>query len=181
LGGNSETLLDRFLEGARKEGGEVEKLHTARLNIAPCIECGRCFEHGWCAVQDAFQDIAKKVTEIDRIVIAMPVYFMGPCAQAKALIDRCQSFWSRKHVLNAPLRESPPVKERRGAWIAVGGTRGPKLFDGIKLTMKYWFDAIYISEYASVKAWSADAKAEILEQPKVLGEAYEKGMELVRT
>jgi len=180
LGGNSETLLDRFLEGARSGGAEAEKVHIAGLNIGPCIECNGCFERGCCVVEDAFQGIAGKVTETDRIVIAMPVYFMAPCAQAKALIDRCQSFWARKYVVKAPLREGPPVKGRRGAWIAVGGTRGSKLFAGMELTMKYWFDAIYISEYSSVKAWGADAKGEILKQEEVLEEAYEKGAELAR-
>ena len=179
-GGNSEILLDRLIEGATEGGANVEKLHVPRLTIAGCVECNGCFGHGYCVVEDDFQHVAKKITDADRVVIATPVFFMAPSAQAKAMIDRCQSFWARKYVLKAPLKEESSGLERRGVWISVGGTRGVKLFDGIKLTMEYFFDAIYISSYVDVKAWHADAKGEILKQQDVLREAHEKGVELAR-
>jgi len=178
LGGNSEILLDRLIAGATEAGAHVEKLHVASLAIAGCIECNGCFDCGTCVVPDDFQYVAKRVTDADRVVMATPVFFMGPCAQAKAVIDRCQSFWARKYVLKAPLKDEPAELERRGAYVAVGGTRGGKLFDGLELTMKYFFDAIYVSDYSSVKAWHADDKGEVLKQEDVLSEAYKRGREL---
>ena len=131
-------------------------------------------------VQDDFQYVAKKLTDADRVVIATPVFFMGPSAQAKAMIDRCQSFWARKYVLKAPLKEEPLEMERRGAWVSVGGTRGTRLFDGIELTMRYFFDAIYIASYTRVEARRVDAKGEILRREDALSDAYEKGIELAQ-
>jgi len=179
-GGNSEILLDRLIAGASDAGAAVEKIHVPRLEIAGCIECNGCFGCGFCVVEDDFQYVAKKLTDADRVVIATPVFFMGPSAQAKAMIDRCQSFWARKYVLKAPLKEEPLEMERRGAWVSVGGTRGTRLFDGIELTMRYFFDAIYIASYTRVEARRVDAKGEILRREDALSDAYEKGIELAQ-
>ena len=41
-GGNSDTLCDRFAEGARDAGNEVEKIFINDRNIGYCRGCGVC-------------------------------------------------------------------------------------------------------------------------------------------
>lgn len=89
-GGNSDRLCDRFAEGAREAGHEVEKLFLGDLNIACCTGCGACYngEHP-CAQRDDAAMVLEKMVAADVIVMASPVYFYTVCAQMKRLIDRC--------------------------------------------------------------------------------------------
>jgi protein-tyrosine-phosphatase len=73
------------------------------------------------------------------IVMATPVFFYGPTAQLKALIDRCQALWARRYVHKLV---DPGRKWRRGLLFSVGATKGKDLFQGIRLTAKYFFDAV---------------------------------------
>jgi protein-tyrosine-phosphatase len=67
------------------------------------------------------------------------VFFYNVTAQLKALIDRCQALWARKYRLKLV---DPARKLRCGVLLAAGATRGQNLFEGIKLTTQYFFDAI---------------------------------------
>jgi protein-tyrosine-phosphatase len=77
--------------------------------------------------------------EADVILLASPVFFYNVTAQLKALIDRCQTLWARKYRLKLV---DPAQKYRRGFLLAAGATRGRNLFEGLKLTAQYFFDAV---------------------------------------
>ncbi len=88
-GGNSDTLCDRFAEGARSAGHNVEKLFLGDLNIAPCTGCSVCSMYGKpCPQRDDAAAVVEKMIAADVIVMATPVYFYTMCAQMKTLIDR---------------------------------------------------------------------------------------------
>jgi multimeric flavodoxin WrbA len=136
---NTEILLDRALEGAREAGAEVEKVLISKLRISPCLEIYACRKDGNCAIKDDMQSLYKKLLEADHVIFASPMFFYSVTSQSKAVIDRCQALWVRKHVLGMGKEDK---RERRGVFISVGATRGTKLFDGAVLTVKYFFDAI---------------------------------------
>lgn len=88
-GGNSDTLCDRFAEGARSAGHVVEKLFLGDLTIAPCTGCSVCSMYGKpCPQRDDAARVVEKMIAADVIVMATPVYFYTMCAQMKTLIDR---------------------------------------------------------------------------------------------
>jgi arsenate reductase len=138
--GNTDYLLDRFLEQAVSFGAETVKIQVAEKNILPCIGCNSCMKTGQCVIQndDMFSEMYSLLQKADVIVAATPVFFYGPTAQLKALIDRSQTLWSRKYVLKI---HDPLAVTRKGFLLSVGATGGKQLFDGIKLTSKYFFDA----------------------------------------
>jgi multimeric flavodoxin WrbA len=174
---NTEILLDKALEGAREAGAEVEKVLVSKLKISPCLEIYACLKDGDCAIKDDMQLLYKKLLEADHIIFASPIFFYGITSQAKAIIDRCQALWVRRHVLNMG-REDKRV--RRGAFISVGATRGTKLFDGAVLTVKYFFDAIGVKYSGDLLVRGIDNKGQIGEHPEVLDDAFRLGQELVR-
>ena len=135
LNANSDLLLRRALAGAESAGAETEYLRLRDLNIAPCIECNSCYKNGACVVEDDYQMLSSKMLEADRLIFATPIFFMTVCAQAKALIDRCQCLWAHKYVLKQPLITTS--RDRRAMVIAVGGTKSKKMFDSVRLTAKY--------------------------------------------
>jgi len=174
---NTEILLDKALEGAREAGADVEKILVSKLKITPCLEIYACLKDGNCAIKDDMQLLYKKLLEADHIILASPIFFYSITSQAKALIDRCQALWVRRHVLGMGKEDT---RVRRGVFISVGATRGKKLFDGAVLTMKYFFDAISVEYFGDLLIRGIDNKAQIEEHPEALQDAFRLGQELVR-
>jgi multimeric flavodoxin WrbA len=173
---NTEILLDKALEGAREAGAEVEKVLVSKLKISPCLEIYACRKDGNCAIKDDMQSLYKKLLEADHIIFASPIFFYGITSQAKAIIDRCQALWVRRHVLGMGKEDK---RERRGVFISIGATRGKKLFDGAVLTVKYFFDAIGAKYSGDLLVRGIDNKAQIEEYPAALEDAFRLGQELV--
>jgi multimeric flavodoxin WrbA len=174
---NTEILLDKALEGAREAGAEVEKVLVSKLKISPCLEIYACRKDGNCAIKDDMQSLYKKLLEADHVILASPMFFYGITSQAKAVVDRCQALWVRKHVLGMGKEDK---RERRGVFISVGATRGTKLFDGAVLTVRYFFDAIGVKYSGDLLVRGIDNKAQIKEHPTALEDAFRLGQELVR-
>ncbi|MDO9324046.1 MAG: flavodoxin family protein, partial [Methanoregula sp.] len=97
--GNTETLLDSFLEGARAAGATVEKVVLKDLNYAPCRGCNACHKTGNCIVKDDAIALFDKILAADCIAVASPIYTMGITAELKGPIDRGQYLWARKFIL----------------------------------------------------------------------------------
>lgn len=174
--GNTEILLDEALRGASDHGGLCEKIVLRDLKITPCLEIYKCAEDGVCAIQDDMQPLFPKIVQTERLIIASPVFFYGVTGLAKAMIDRCQSLWAKKYILKLPVS---PIADRKGAFISVGATQGKKLFDGVKLTVKYFFDAIDVKYSDELLVRGADEKGEVRNQPEALEASYELGRRLV--
>ena len=88
-GGNSDTLCDRFMLGAKEAGNQVEKIFLRDKRINHCFACGTCQGNGGrCAQKDDMAQILDKMILADVIVMATPVYFYNMNGQMKTLIDR---------------------------------------------------------------------------------------------
>jgi len=174
--GNTDLLLEEALKGAKSQGAEVEKIVVDKLNISPCQEYLGCFKDGNCVIRDNMDEIYPKLLGADVVIIASPMFFYGVSSQAKALIDRCQALWARKHIL----KQSLPNGGRKGAFIAVGATKGKRLFEGAILTVKYFFEAIGVEYADEILIRGVDARGEIKEHPIALSDAFEMGKRLVQ-
>lgn len=177
--GNTSRLLQSAVRGARDEGADVEEIVLRDLKMSPCLEIYGCAKTGRCAIQDDFQQVYDKILACDGIILATPVFFYAVSAHTKILMDRCQSLWVKKYWLE---KESLPLNERsrKGLLISVGATKGKKLFEGIMLTTRYFFDAIDGALWKSLLYKDLDFQDDILKYPEYLTEAYETGREFAR-
>ncbi len=174
IGGNTDLLLNEALKGAEGQGAETERIVVDRLKIAPCREYYGCLKDGNCVIRDDMDAIYLQLLQADGIILASPMFFYGLTSQAKALIDRSQALWARKYVL----KQKPPNSTRRGAFIAVGATKGDKLFEGSILTVRYFFNTIGVKYTEELLVRSIDRKGEIREHPTALRDAFELGRRL---
>ena len=173
--GNTNILLSAFLEEAERLGARTEYLDVAKKNITPCQECGVCEEKGFCPIDDDMQEIYLLLRRADLIVMATPIFFYGPTAQIKAVIDRSQALWSRRYVYNLM---DPGRKWRRGFLLALGATKGKNLFEGINLTAKYFFDAVGASFEGTLGFRQIEGEGDITKHPTALADAKEKAAAL---
>ncbi len=177
-GGNTDLLLEQALKGAEARGAEVERLRLTEYNIIPCKECLSCYRDGHCILADDMAKIYPKLLEADIIILASPIFFYGVTAWAKALIDRCQALWARKYQLKDP-SFGKEGKRRKGFLISVGGTKGPRVFEGAILTAKYFFDVLNAEYVGELVVREVDVKGDILNHPEALRQAFEAGEKLV--
>ena len=63
--GNTNTLADKILEGAKMSGHETNKLFLADLKISPIGDCIACQKAGRCNIEDDFDALMEKVLESD--------------------------------------------------------------------------------------------------------------------
>jgi multimeric flavodoxin WrbA len=177
-GGNTEILLEEALKGAEKEGAKAERLYLSDFTITPCKECHGCNPTGNCVILDDMQKIYPKLLEADVVILASPIFFYGVTAWVKALIDRTQPLWVRKYLLKDPSL-GKGGKRRKGFFISVGATKGPRVFDGAVLTVKYFFDVLNAEYMGELVFRGVEAKGDILKNPKALEQAFEAGRRLV--
>jgi hypothetical protein len=70
--------------------------------------------------------------------------------------------------------------ERKGLFISVGATKGKKLFDGVLLSIRYFFDTLDTKLWHTLLYRGLDFEGDILKHPEYLEEAYRAGMEFSR-
>ena len=109
------------------------------------------------------------------VVLASPIFFYSVTGCVKPLIDRTQALWARKYILNKPLPSTVDGIERLGYFLSCGATKGGNLFDGAILTMKYFFDAIGVSQAESLTYRRMENIGDIERYPSALQEAAKLG------
>jgi multimeric flavodoxin WrbA len=96
-GGNTATLVEWFAEGARSKGARVDIVATAFLKYKTtgCTSCRRCqaIKEYACVIKDEASPVLAKMAEADVVVMASPLYFYGPSAQLKLIMDRMFSLY----------------------------------------------------------------------------------------
>jgi multimeric flavodoxin WrbA len=177
--GNTATLLRRAVEGARDGGAEVEEIVLRDLRMSPCLEIYGCKNAGECRLKDDFQAARDQILASQGLMLASPVFFYTVSAHTKILMDRFQSLWVKKYWIDQT-RQDQPTLPRKGLFIAVGATRGKKLFDGILLSIKYFFDVIDMTLWQALLYRGIDFEGDVLKFPAYLDEAYQAGREFAK-
>lgn len=174
-GGNSDLLLEALLSEAEKHGASIKRIYVREMRISPCVECGSCETTGRCAIEDDMQLVYEQLECADAIVIATPIFFYHVPAQLKCLIDRAQALWARRRISKAP-NDAP---KRRGYLIAVGATSGQRLFDGARLTIKYFIEAVGAEYAGELLVRGVERKGDVLKRPDAICEARELARKLL--
>lgn len=92
-GSNSDMLADKFIEGAKAAGNDVEKISLVGKNIQFCKGCLACQKLGRCVINDDVNDIMARVLKADVIAWATPIYYYEMSGQMKTLIDRMNAMY----------------------------------------------------------------------------------------
>jgi len=96
-GSNSDMLADKFVEGAKAAGNDVEKISLVGKNTQFCRGCMGCQKLGRCVINDDVNDIMAKVLEADVVCWATPIYYYEMAGQMKTLIDRMNAMYPKDY------------------------------------------------------------------------------------
>jgi len=175
--GNTDILLSAFMESAQLCGVETQVINVYQEKIAPCIECSICEKNGICSINDEMQnEIYPLIRRADLVVLASPIFFYNVTAPTKALIDRTQTFWSRKYRLKM---DDPRRKIRKGFLMAIGATKGKNLFNGTLATTKYFFDAIGATSVGELTYKQIEFPGDIKNHDTAIADATQKAQDIL--
>ena len=177
--GNTATLLKHAVQGAVDAGAQVDEIILRDLKMSPCLEIYACKKEGRCAIKDDFQNVVDQILSAKGLILASPIFFYTVSAHTKILMDRCQSLWVKKYWIDkVPFGQWEP--KRKGLFISVGATKGKKLFNGVLLTVKYFFDVLDMELFRSLLYRGLEFEDDVLKYPEYLEEAYEAGKALAK-
>ena len=96
-GGNSETLAQKFAEGAKAAGNEVQFIAVRDVDLKFCTGCMYCNSHDKCVLNDGMNALYKSFENADVLVFATPVYYYAVSGQLKTFLDRLNPLYIRKN------------------------------------------------------------------------------------
>ena len=178
--GNTETLLDSFLEGAKAAGATVEKVVLREIDYSPCRGCNACHKTGECIVKDDAPGLYDRILATDILAVASPIYSMGITAQLKGFIDRAQYLWARKFILKTLAFSDDHIRRHRGVFISTAGQNLDHVFDSAYPAITALFHGTGFDYGENIVANNMDTWNGIKNHPTALKEAYEKGQQVVR-
>ena len=96
-GSNSHALAEKFAEGAKVAGNEVEFISLRGKEIKFCIGCLSCQKTGACVFKDDVPAIMDSVLQADVVCWATPIYYYEMSGQMKTLIDRMNAMYPKDY------------------------------------------------------------------------------------
>jgi multimeric flavodoxin WrbA len=164
--GNTDITVTQILSGAKASSHQTEKLYLYDVKIAPCVDCRNCKTANYqCAIKDDMQTVYPKLENADVIVFGSPLYWYGPTAKMKLLIDRLR-----------PYVESKKLKGKK-AIVVIPSAEGAEacsfMVGAFELSFEYL--GVDLAGKVLVKAYE---KAEVAKQPETLKAAFELGKAL---
>ncbi len=177
--GNTETLLDAVLEGAREAGADVEKVVLRPLDYASCRGCNACHRNGVCVISDELAPVFEKIAAADVLVLASPIYSMGITAEAKGLIDRAQYLWARRFILKNLYFTAEHTRRHKGILVSTAGLGWENVFDAAFPAITAFFNTTGFEYWDNVIANDLDRYGGIAGHPTALAEGREKGRSVV--
>jgi len=178
--GNTETLLDAFLDGAKAAGADVEKVILRGLDYSSCQGCNVCHKKGACIVHDDLTMLFEKILDTDCLAVASPIYSMGITAELKGLIDRAQYLWARKFILKNLYFPNEHIRRHKGIFISTAGLSWDNVFDAAFPAITAFFNTTGFEYYDNIIANDMDRWNGIKGHPTALEDAFRKGEEVVR-
>lgn len=177
--GNTETLLDAFLEGAAAAGGMTEKIILKDLSYTPCRGCNACHRDGHCIVDDDAITLFDRIATVDCLAVSSPIYSMGITAELKGLIDRAQYIWARKFILKELFYTNDHILRHKGIFISTAGLSWDNVFDAAFPAVTAFFNTLGFEYYDNIIANDMDRYRGIRGHPTALPDARMKGEKVV--
>ncbi|MBR1368717.1 NADPH-dependent FMN reductase [Methanocalculus chunghsingensis] len=178
-GGNTETLLDAFLEGVREGGADIEKIVLRDLEFSSCKGCNACHKTGVCVLKDDLTEIFEEILSVDILALASPIYSMSVTAEMKALIDRGQVFWARKFILKDLYFDYDHISRHKGFFVSTAGQNWDHVFSAAYPVMTAFFNDIGFEYRDNIIANNMDEYKGIKGHPTALADARKAGASVV--
>ena len=177
-GGSCEVIGDILARTSRSNDELTEFVRLREQRILPCNGCGFCrlpvsdgCHQDIGGADDTFA-ILHAIRAANLTIFVLPVYFYGPPAIFKALVDRAQFFWNKKISTGQDLRPARAV-------ILGARTRGERLFDANLLILRCFLSALGFQLYNPLLLRGIETPEDVHGNAEVLAQLEQFGKESV--
>lgn len=114
--GNTEVLLEQFLEGCREVGCQSETVYLNSKNINHCTGCFSCWTKtpGKCIYNDDMEELLNKIVAADIMVYATPLYYYTVTGLMKDFMDRMLPL-NKGNLVNVDGQYSHPKRYKKNS------------------------------------------------------------------
>lgn len=182
LGGNTDTITQYVLEGAKSLGAEVETLYLSRLHYGGCIGCEQCKNNRPCVLPDDMQQVYEKMEQADGLVLASPTYFYNVTGITKLFLDRLYRYnWF--HPEDRSVWTSPNEQNglKYAVTVAVCEQETADFMGFTSQAMSMSLEAVGWRPVENLKILHLFAKGEAQKHPHLKIQGEKAGQKLVRT
>ncbi len=163
-GSNSGLLAERFAQGARDGGNQVEIISLQGKRLAFCNGCMACLQRPTCVIRDDANAIVEKMRRADVLCFATPVYYYEMSGQMKTLLDRANPLYSA------------PCAFREVYLLTASAEASDAASDGPIKGLEGWVACFEQARLAGVvRGGGADKPGEMSQMTRKLEQAYELG------
>lgn len=90
---NTDTLLQKAIEGAKSNGADTEIIYLYDLNFKGCTSCLNCKIKdnkylGHCAMEDDLTEVLEKILKCDVLFLGSPIYFGNVTGEMRSFLER---------------------------------------------------------------------------------------------
>lgn len=161
---NSDLLAQKFAQGAREAGHQVEFVSLRGKDLRFCTGCMACMKGPRCVIQDDANAIVEQIGKAEVICFATPVYYFEMSGQMKTLLDRANPLYNADYAFrDIYLLTASAEAEASASDGAVNGLKG-------------WIACFEQARLAGVvRGGGVDAPGQMAQETNKLAEAYELG------
>ena len=161
---NSDLLAQRFAQGARDAGHQVEVISLRGKDIRFCTGCMACLKAPRCVIQDDASAIVAKMGASEVICFATPVYYYELSGQLKTLLDRANPLFSADYAF-------------RDIYLLTASAEDDSASDGPINGLEGWIACFEQARLAGVvRGGGANAPGEMAGLTEKLTAAYKLGL-----
>jgi multimeric flavodoxin WrbA len=166
--GNTDTLAEAVLEGARSAGCAVQSIALRSLRLHHCTGCGHCGRQGrLCIFRDDGDQLYQAAIDAEVLLFVTPVYWYGPTSILKTFLDRLV-------VFNTP-ETRPLVRGKAAGLVAAWEEKGPEAAEPMVKLFELGFRYLELRPAGSLLVDGAGPKDAVRSMPGILDRARSFG------
>jgi multimeric flavodoxin WrbA len=97
--GNSYLMSKMLINSLDKEKFVSNVSFLYNFEINPCVDCRACKKDAMvCILKDDMKDLYARIENADILIIATPIYWFGPSAKTKLMLDRFRPYYANKRL-----------------------------------------------------------------------------------
>ncbi|MBK3515917.1 flavodoxin family protein [Carboxylicivirga marina] len=163
--GNTATMAGTLSKRLKGKGVECRTYFLYHHKIQPCLDCRDCKSDAMeCSQKDGMMLLYNTMEWADVIIFGTPIYWFGPSAQTKLMIDRFRPYFANKKLYG----------KRAGLLLPAGSGVGD-----CDMTIEQFrriFKALGVEfiDAVTVKAYDEDEAEELIKRHDVLRDFIDK-------
>ncbi|WP_342305033.1 flavodoxin family protein [Methanolobus sp. ZRKC5] len=178
-GGNTDILLDKFLEGARSTGAETKKVMLREYCIKSCIGCEACRKTGTCTqFHDGMELLYPEIEESKGLILGSPTYNYNVTAEMKTFIDRLYPFYDFTEERPGPYSSKLAGKGRKALVFTVCEQVKAEEMGFTLEALGMPLEALGYEIFDKFEATGYFSKGEVLKDGDILKKAFEAGKKM---